>query len=145
ADFLPGLARDCHAKEVSPILSSFASPVSRRALKFSQVRCVCHSATPAWPSYDRARCLILNILYNGSGRPTFTENRWAEPTTPAQSHIEDHGLMTSNCFSTRQQRFREPSVSRSLSRQRSSLPAAGYLLLFLCDDGVVRADSLWRV
>src|SRR5690349_1408965 len=62
ADFLPGLARDCHAKEVSPILSSFASPVSRRALKFSQVRCVCHSATPAWPSYDRARCLILNIL-----------------------------------------------------------------------------------
>jgi hypothetical protein len=33
ADFSPGLARDCHMNEVSPILSSSASPVSRRALK----------------------------------------------------------------------------------------------------------------
>ena len=33
----------------SPSLGSSTSPVSRRALKLSaQVRCVCHSATPAW-------------------------------------------------------------------------------------------------
>jgi hypothetical protein len=30
----PGLARDCHFKEVSPTLSGSTSPVSRRALKF---------------------------------------------------------------------------------------------------------------
>jgi hypothetical protein len=34
--------------QVSPNLGSSASPVSRRALKFPQVRCLCHSATPAW-------------------------------------------------------------------------------------------------
>ena len=45
---LPGLARDCHCYEVSPTLSSSTPPVSQRALNFSQVRCVCHSATPAW-------------------------------------------------------------------------------------------------
>jgi hypothetical protein len=56
ADFWPGLARDCHTMEVSPTLSSSAPPVSQRALKsFSQVRCVCHSATPAW----RPDCLSI--------------------------------------------------------------------------------------
>ena len=43
----PGLARDCR-REVSPSLGSSASAVSRGALKSLQVRCVCHSATPAW-------------------------------------------------------------------------------------------------
>src|SRR5262249_52415080 len=42
-----GLARDCR-REVSPSLGSSASAVSRGALKSLQVRCVCHSATPAW-------------------------------------------------------------------------------------------------
>jgi len=50
----PGLARDCR-REVSPSLGSSASPVSRGALKSLQVRCVCHSATPAWrKSYTHA-------------------------------------------------------------------------------------------
>jgi len=40
------LAWDCHTNEVPPTLSSSAPPVSRRALKLSQVRCVCHSARP---------------------------------------------------------------------------------------------------
>jgi hypothetical protein len=51
----PGLARDCR-REVSPSLGSSASAVSRGALKSLQVRCVCHSATPAWRAKLYPRC-----------------------------------------------------------------------------------------
>jgi hypothetical protein len=48
AVFGPGLARDCPVKD-SPILSSSASPVSRRALKFTlKSDASADSATPAW-------------------------------------------------------------------------------------------------
>jgi len=52
--------------QVSPNLGSSAPPVSRRALKLTQVRCVCHSATPAWlpvlryeNAFTYARCASL--------------------------------------------------------------------------------------
>lgn len=40
----------------------------KRALKFSQVRCVCHSATPARGrlTHDRTRCPILHIRFSVS-------------------------------------------------------------------------------
>ena len=81
----PGLARDCHGEEVSPNLGSSASPVSRRALKLlPQVRCVCHSATPAWLS-DRLSIigqvcpdLHVQLLVNSPRGNTRYRVRWVK-------------------------------------------------------------------
>jgi hypothetical protein len=75
----PGLARDCHIKMVSPTLSSSASPVSRRALKFF--------SSPLRLPFRHARVAgLTTAVYDRAGLPEFT--RWfPDPQSAAKPGI----------------------------------------------------------
>ena len=75
----PGLARDCHIKMVSPTLSSSASPVSRRALKFF--------SSPLRLPFRHARVAAsTTAVYDRAGLPEFT--RWfPDPQSAAKPGI----------------------------------------------------------
>ena len=66
--FSPGLARDCHFR-FPRIWAVLHRRFPGEHSSFPQVRCVCHSATPAWPiiycPYHRARTENLHVSLQG--------------------------------------------------------------------------------
>lgn len=62
-----GLARDCHSERFPRIWAVLHRRFPSEHSSLAQVRCVCHSATPAWRSdyliYDRAGLLGRHVCF----------------------------------------------------------------------------------
>ena len=103
----PGLARDCHFQG-SPEFGQFCIagfPASTQVL--TQVRCVCHSATPAW----------LALLYNaarGSRNPMGPLSPVCLPVPPPRPGLPRSALTTGQLatFAARQRRANHARLFR---------------------------------